>query len=485
MPLRLRLALLLAGLVALVTTGASMGVHQTVSAATRSRMQQELRQEADDLIAANAITANAAPSEAEASDAAPALIVPPGQANHPSHIEWFTSACQDLSYFTDQIANSVASGKMLPLSATGREVIRAGNDLFETQEMPDESGLHMVYNKPIMRGNRVIGLAQVAGSVEDTQLVLGTLSIGLLVGGVVLTIGSFAGVWIVAGKTLRPLRRLTNAVDSVRDQHNFDHSLLITDGAVEKTARGRDEIGQLTQSVTSMLSEMQLVHQNTESHLDYQRRFLADVSHELRTPLTTINGNLRLLRRDLSEEDRTAVLNDAIDETERMTRLLHKLLATARGEQHLSLHCTPLAMASVLDDVMRKVGVLNGGQRVISRVIAHPIVRGDADALKQVLLILIDNALKYTPADGQITVTLRCERGHAQISVLDTGPGMDAEQMQHIFERFYRGEGVRHTNGAGLGLAIAKDLVNAHGGHISVASQRGHGSEFTVTLPAI
>lgn len=482
MPLQLRLALLFTVFVALAAFGAGYGAQTVFRAVTRAQIEKDLAHEAKLLAEANKTASN--PDQRSDVEDIPYVIPVALSAiaePHPNRVQWFDTACQRVTYFAEQIAADVKHGDLMPLSDSGIAAIHKGQPWTDETTLPNINGLYLIYNQPIFDGNRVVGLAQVAESLERRYQNMAGLWQGLLLGGVALTLGAFGASWMVAGMCLRPLRRITNTANDIRITHDFSRRLL----GPAQPERRRDEVSQLVTSVDAMLGELRAVHQDTSSQLHSQRQFLADVSHELRTPLTTIYGNLRLLERNLTSEDRDAVLHDAIDETERMSRLLHKLLQMARGEQTHALNCRSLALAPLLEDVMRKVAVLSYNRQVVLRTLARPQVQADADAIKQVLLILIDNALKFTSLDGQITVTLTCEHGQAQIRVLDTGPGMTQEQLQHIFERFYRGQDVQHTRGSGLGLAIAQELIAAHGGSISVASQRGHGSEFTLSLPLL
>ncbi len=212
---------------------------------------------------------------------------------------------------------------------------------------------------------------------------------------------------------------------------------------------------------------------------------MADASHELRTPLTSIRGNLALLRRDppISEADRAAVLADTEEESERMSRLVHDLLQLARADAGRPLATEPLEAGTLIDEVCRQVRAIAPVRHIECDTAGTLSVLGDRDALRQVLLILLDNGLKFTPPSAGIWVSASDTADTVTISVRDSGPGIDPAALPHIFERFYRGDAARSGTGTGLGLAIARQLVNAQGGAIDVASHLGEGSVFTVTLP--
>jgi two-component system, OmpR family, sensor kinase len=217
-----------------------------------------------------------------------------------------------------------------------------------------------------------------------------------------------------------------------------------------------------------------------------QERFVADVSHELRTPLTTIRGNVDLLKR-AGPDDPDAMresLQIIESETSRMTRLASDLLLLAQADAGIQLNLKPVELDTVLLDVYRQTRLMADGRDVKLGAEDQAEVWGDEDRLRQLLLNLTDNAVKYTPAGGEITLSLFREPEWTRVVVKDTGIGIPAEELQHIFERFYRVDRARtgSSAGTGLGLAIAQWIAEAHGGHITVESQQGYGSAFTLWL---
>jgi len=224
-----------------------------------------------------------------------------------------------------------------------------------------------------------------------------------------------------------------------------------------------------------------------------QRRFVADVSHELRTPLTTIQGNVQLLRRGAAEdpEARRETLADIESEVARMSRLVADLLLLARMDAGVELDLAPVELDTLVLDVYRTAQLLTNAVHVRLGHEDQAVIQGDADRLRQLLLNLVDNALKYTPPGGRVTLSLHKKEGWVQIVVADTGLGIPPEDLQPgpsgvppIFERFYRADRARSRGGTGLGLSIVHWIANAHGGRIEVESTVGHGSTFTVWLPA-
>jgi signal transduction histidine kinase len=212
---------------------------------------------------------------------------------------------------------------------------------------------------------------------------------------------------------------------------------------------------------------------------------VADSSHELRTPLTTIRGNAELLLEfpDVTPDDRAAALLQIRREAERLSRLVHDLLTLARADARQPLARRPVALAPLLEDVVDQARRLTSGQALTVEIRRPATVVGDPDALRQVILILLDNAVKHTPAGGRITARLEADAGQVRLAVIDTGRGVAPRDLPHIFERFYRADPSRRAGGAGLGLAIAKWIAEQHAGAITVHSVQGQGATFTVELP--
>ncbi|MCS7051693.1 MAG: HAMP domain-containing histidine kinase, partial [Thermomicrobium sp.] len=185
----------------------------------------------------------------------------------------------------------------------------------------------------------------------------------------------------------------------------------------------------------------------------------------------------------LPEEERRAILADVTAELDRMIRLVRELLTLARVDAGLRPRLEPVALGPLVEEAVRQAQLLRPRPIVQAQVAGDAIVRADRDLLRQVLLILLDNALKYTPEDGRVDVMTVAEGNRAGVAVRDTGIGIDPAVLPHIFERFFRGDAARSGEGTGLGLAIAKSLVDAMRGEIRVVSRPGAGSTFTVLLP--
>lgn len=286
-----------------------------------------------------------------------------------------------------------------------------------------------------------------------------------------------AAGWALSTTALRPIARLTRAAHEIGQAQDFS-SRVAYDGP-------RDEVGRLASTFNEMLGRLQAAYARIQRALEAQRRFVADASHELRTPLTTIRGNVELL--ELDEEDETGerreALHDIASEAERMSRLVTDLLVLARADAGLHLKRGTVELRPLMEEVYRQVRRTSGGVRIELGEMAEVSVNGSADHLKQLLLILLDNACKYSPPGG--VVRLSGERSHdwLRLQVSDEGPGIPKEEQERIFDRFYRLDPSRHGEGAGLGLSIARWIVSEHDGSLTVQSRPGEGSTFTIALP--
>jgi len=362
---------------------------------------------------------------------------------------------------------------ILPLSAAGLEAVQRGESWLETASIENERLL--IYSAPVAIEGHVTEVVQVAHSLAGQDQYLGTMRRNLLVGSGVAIMIAFASGWILSGVVLRPIHRITQTAQAIGSERDF--------GRRVDYAGPNDEIGQLATTFNAMLTALQDAYQQVEQALQQQRRFVADVSHELRTPLTTIRGNLALLRREpsISNEDRADILDDMADEGDRLIRLVNDLLALAHAESGRLMRSDVIRIRPLIEDVCRQARLLNPERVITCTPIDDAAVIGDQDALKQVLLILLDNALKHTT--GPVMVNAEAADEHVTMSVRDAGPGLEPEVLAHIFERFYRGKSPSAEPGIGLGLAIAKALIEAQGGTLAVESRVEQGSVFTVTLP--
>lgn len=337
--------------------------------------------------------------------------------------------------------------------------------------LPD--GLVMrVLSLPVREGSRIVAILQVAMPIDGVLhlrqgLMMAFLAVALFMVLPALWLGVKASRFV-----LLPLERL--AAMTLKIAQADDLSMRIPGG-------GRhDEISQVIDAFNATLDRL-------ETLFTSQQRFLADVSHELRTPLTVINGNVGLMRRAKAYDPE--LLDSIESEVDRLTRMVESLLLLAKAEAgKLSLQKMLVELDSLLLDVMGSMQVLAADKvTLVLEAIDQVQIVGDPDRLKQVLVNLISNAIKYTPSGGQVFVGLARDEQRVRCWVRDTGPGIPPEDLPHIFERFYRAEKSRTRrekhSGFGLGLSIAYWIVKNHGGDIQVTSTPGEGTTFTVWLP--
>jgi signal transduction histidine kinase len=241
-----------------------------------------------------------------------------------------------------------------------------------------------------------------------------------------------------------------------------------------------------------MLDELQDAYRGLSTALDVQRRFVADASHELRTPLTTIQGNAGLLAHGppIAEAVQRAAATDIVEESDRMSRLVDRLLTLARADSGLRLELAPVDLRSVVLDVTRQAAAVHPERAFEVKANLEVNVSGDEDALRQLLWILMDNALRY--ARSAIAVDLTVDSGWARLMVGDDGPGIAVEDRERIFERFYKVDAARSgadaagaAHGAGLGLSIARWITEQHGGRIIADRSAAGGAGFYVDIPLL
>ncbi|MGE5619187.1 MAG: sensor histidine kinase [Sphingomonadaceae bacterium] len=333
-------------------------------------------------------------------------------------------------------------------------------------------GRTRLYAVPIRAGDRLLGYLEAGSSMDRLDRSIERLGLLLASSSALGLLAALLGGWAIAAGALRPVATMASTARAIALSRGFSRRL--------PHPRRDDELGQLSVTFNEMLASLDEAYRA-------QQRFVADASHELRAPLTAIQGNLELLERapQMSEVERAETLSSLRREAGRMGRLVADLLVLARADAGQPLRRERVELDRLLLAVFQETRVLAGGRKLSIRDLDQLLVLGDPDRLKQLLLILVDNAIKYTPEGGEIQLALRREPGAAVVSVSDTGIGISTEDLPHIFERFYRADKARSRDlgGTGLGLSIARWIAESHGGHISVESEAGRGSVFTVRLP--
>lgn len=342
-----------------------------------------------------------------------------------------------------------------------------------------------VFYQPVDAGGNVVAVVEVGRSLAPDEHLLSRLRL-LIIAIAAAGLPAAAGFgWLLAGRALTPIADIARAAETIGRTRDFSQRV---------THRGSpDELAHLAATINTMLAELELAHRevataNTrlERALAVQRRFVADASHELRTPLTIIRTNAEILSwmETSDSPDRARAIADLANEAERMSRMVNDLLTLARADAGQRLALQPISLRPLVEDVVHQARLLADGREVDVDTADEVEILGNADGLKQLVFILLDNAVKYTPPGGQVTLGLRRENGSATLRVADTGLGIAPEDLPRIFECFYRAANAQDIDGSGLGLAIALWIAEQHGGRIDVASAPGRGSTFTVSLPA-
>jgi heavy metal sensor kinase len=320
---------------------------------------------------------------------------------------------------------------------------------------------------------RTIGILQVAHSQDDERDALGQLALLMLIAIPLALIFAIAGGLFLAERALRPIDRITRAAAQISSE-DLSRRLNLP-------KRG-DEIGVLAETFDAMIDRMDRAFQQ-------QRQFTADVSHELRTPLAVMIGQAEVaLSRPRTAEEYRRVLGGMGAEAQRMNRVVGEMLMLARADAaQAPLDREPVDLRAVVQEVcltLSSVADENGVGLALTPGVPV-VVSGDQTRLTQLVVNLVDNALTYTPRGGLVTVTVEQNSRHAILRVADTGIGIAAEHLPHLFERFYRVDPSRSraAGKTGLGLSICQWIVQAHGGKIAVESQPKVGTTFTVSLP--
>lgn len=368
--------------------------------------------------------------------------------------------------------------QLLPMSRDTLLYAVKGKAFFETLQIGDQR--LRIYNQPLIYNHNPIGILQVGRSLAPVDKALARLGFFLFVGGsfTVLLAGLLG--WALAGMALQPIHHLIQATEEIQEAADLDRRIAYQGPA--------DEIGVLTATMNDMLARLHNAYQTLEENIAAQKRFVADASHELRTPLTTIRGNIELLQKmgDADPEGRREIMADITGETERMTRLVNDLLALARADAGFSMEMQAVGLAPFLEDLNRQVLRLPGEAEYIGAAAPGEIqLWANPDYLRQLFLILIDNAFKYTPAAGRIWLTIERKPSLVGITVHDNGPGIAPEDQPKIFQRFFRADRARVGRGTGLGLSIARWIAEQHGGNLELKSTPGVGSAFTVWLKPV
>lgn len=325
---------------------------------------------------------------------------------------------------------------------------------------------------PIRVRDEVVGIAimrlPTPGLLPQDVAFRSSVNRMLLVGGIVAGVAALLAGLLLARKVTAPARQLTRAARAVAAGERSERV----------TFEGADELGEMASAFNAMADTIE-----AEDRL--RRAFAAEVAHELRTPLTILRTQIEGIQ-DGVVEPTSPALSSLHDEALRLTRLVEDLETLASADAAgFSLNHVRIDLRGVLEQAVSEFSDAFAAQEVrLSRRLDEVQVLADPTRIRQIVANLLSNALKFTPRGGGVRLELRRDDDDAVITVADSGPGIPAEDLPRVFDRFFRGRDVR-TSGSGIGLTVARELARAHGGDILVASERGHGATFTVRLPSL
>lgn len=331
----------------------------------------------------------------------------------------------------------------------------------------------LVAAEPLFVRGHKIGAVQVGRALQysvRTLYKLLEIELSALVTGLLLAFG--AGYWL-AGLVLRPVSRMTDEVNRMQAT-DLHHRLAVPNPPT-------DEIETLGATFNRLFDRL-------EGAFEAQRRFVADASHELKSPLTAIRGHAQLvIKRGADNPDRLSEwAGTIVRESDRLSRLVGELLMLAKGDHGVDQVTTDVInLGSLAQEVAQALRNVHPKVQEVEADAQPVMITGSADRMRQVLINLLDNAVRATQQKGHVTVRVHAENGQAVLSIADTGCGISSEHLERIFDRFYRVDAARDRagGGTGLGLAIVESIVRAHGGTILVTSEPNVGTTFTLTLP--
>ena len=345
-----------------------------------------------------------------------------------------------------------------------------------TRLEPDGPKIHYVVHHVTEAGSQ-FGAILAGANVETAELgpqqLLSTYALILPIG---LVVALIVGSWIARG-ALEPVDRIITEVREITDGRSLHRRLA--------EPMVKDELGRLAETLNQMMMRL-------ERSFTALRRFTADASHELKTPLTVLRAGVeRAITTPGVPQETLVTLEETLQEIKRMTELVDALLTLARADEGIApLHREPVDLRAIVEEA-RETGELLAEEAGVQMEVATPseplVVPVDASRIRQLILNLVTNAVKYTPSGGSVRLRLGPSDGRVTLTVADTGIGIAPGDLPHIFDRFWRADSARTRTGerpgAGLGLAICKWIAEAHGGTIDVQSRPGRGTTFTVTLP--
>lgn len=365
-------------------------------------------------------------------------------------------------------------GDELPFGPVARQQVRWLNEHLETVVLTDDGRLRLI-SYPLVKDGRLVGVAQVGQELGPLYETIEELRLIFLVVGPFAIFWLCLGCWLLAERTIAPVIEITEAAQGITAD-NLSRRLPL--------GNHQDELAQMTACLNQMLDRL-------DKSFRRVRQFSGDASHELRTPLTILRGETEVtLRWAKTPDEFRDMLRSNMEEIDRMERIIESLLTLAKSEVgELTLEIKGLSLSDLVQDLYLQSRILCETKdievQLLLEVDEEIRIRGDDLRLRQMFLNLISNGIKYTPEKGTMDIVLAMDNGFARVDIIDSGIGMPAEHLPHIFDRFYRVDKARNRmdGGTGLGLAIVKWIAEAHGGSITATSEVNKGSSFSVRLP--
>jgi two-component system sensor histidine kinase MprB len=358
-----------------------------------------------------------------------------------------------------------ARGISLPVDAATRRLAASGGASFFTDANVDGTDLRILA-EPLGSGRAV----QYAQPLTEVDSLLGRLRLILAlldIGGIALA--ALLGR-LVAGTAVLPLKRLTQATE---------HVALTQDLSGRIKLAGEDEIGRLASSFNAMLDALERSMSALDASVHAQRQLVADASHELRTPVTSLRTNIEILQQaqDMEPDERQRLLADVVEQIGELTLLMNDLIELARGEEP-STDTEDIRVDVLVSDVAERTR-RHSPETPLLLKLAPTLLAGVPARLERAVTNLLDNAVKYSPSGEPVEIVL----AGGELTVRDHGPGISAEDLAHVFDRFYRGAESRGRPGSGLGLAIVRQVVRQHGGTVTAERAPGGGTLMRLCLP--
>ncbi len=479
MSIRLRLTLAYVGLFAVALTALDVGLYYVVQRALLTSIDNELDLGAQ-VVQESFSKANIEPQIREGGGL---VLTMPDAVNSFATSNLLAIAYDTSGRLSSRSVNLLRQPNLARLLLLDSDTIRTAIN-GEVQRFTMDIGVArlrvlivpLIFTNPLTGTAQVGGVLQLVRPIDETERALRVFLYALAFGGVaVLVAAAQGGAWLTHA-AFRPIDVIARTAQSIVSATDLRRRVPVP--------QVQDELQLLTVTVNDLLGRI-------EELFETQRRFLADASHELRTPLAAMKGNIEILQRGAMRDPE--LLNESLvdmqRESERLIRLVNDLLMLARNEAAAGMRFEVVDVATLLLEITRELRPLAGATALKLSVSAAVMANADRDRLKQAILNICTNALQHTNDGGTVTCELSRAQDNARITVTDTGVGIKAEDIPHLFERFYRVDRSRTRaitgGGAGLGLAIVKYIVDAHGGTVGVTSTVGVGTTFTIEIPCL